>query len=43
MIYYEDAELVIRDMEKADAQVFYDEYTAQKCCSRRSDFYLQYY
>ena len=29
MIYYEDAELVIRDMEKADAQVFYDEYTAQ--------------
>ena len=29
MIYYEDSELVIRDMEKADAQVFYDEYTAQ--------------
>ena len=29
MIYYEDAKLVIRDMEKADAQVFYDEYTAQ--------------
>lgn len=29
MIYYEDAELVIRDMRKADAQVFYDEYTAQ--------------
>ena len=29
MIYYEAAELVIRDMEKADAQVFCDEYTAQ--------------
>ena len=29
MIYYKDGELVIRDMEEADAQVFYDEYTAQ--------------
>lgn len=29
MTYYKDAELVIRDMEEADAQVFYDEYTAQ--------------
>ena len=29
MIYYEDGELVIRDMETADAQVFFDEYTAQ--------------
>ncbi|MBR3764803.1 MAG: GNAT family N-acetyltransferase [Clostridia bacterium] len=29
MIYYQDEELVIRDMEDADAQVFFDEYTAQ--------------
>ncbi len=29
MIYYQDDELVIRDMEEADAQSFYDEYTAQ--------------
>lgn len=29
MIYYKDEELVIRSMEEADAQVFYDEYTAQ--------------
>ena len=29
MIYYKDEELVIRDMEAADAQVFFDEYTAQ--------------
>ncbi len=29
MIYYADRELVIRDMEEADAQVFFDEYTAQ--------------
>ena len=29
MVYYQDEELVIRDMEAADAQVFYDEYTAQ--------------
>lgn len=29
MIYYQDEELVIRDMEEADAQIFDDEYTAQ--------------
>ena len=29
MIYYKDAELVVRSMEEADVQVFYDEYTAQ--------------
>ena len=29
MIYYKDEELVIRNMEESDAQVFYDEYTAQ--------------
>ena len=29
MIYYQDAELIIRDMEPADAQAFFDEYTAQ--------------
>ena len=29
MIYCKDGELLIRDMEAADAQVFYDEYLAQ--------------
>ena len=29
MIYYEDDRLRIRNMEEADDQVFYDEYTAQ--------------
>ena len=29
MIYYQDADVLIRDMEEADAQIFYDEYTAQ--------------
>ena len=29
MIWYHDEELVIRDMEAADAQVFFDEYSAQ--------------
>ena len=29
MVYYQDEEMLIRDMETADAQVFYDEYTAQ--------------
>ena len=29
MIYYQDEDLVIRNMEEADAQVFYDEYTTQ--------------
>ena len=29
MIYYQDEELVIRNMEEADVQVFFDEYTAQ--------------
>lgn len=29
MIYYKDEEVVIRDMEEADAQIFDDEYTAQ--------------
>ena len=29
MIYYKDDELVIRDMEEADAQTFCDEYLAQ--------------
>ncbi len=29
MIYYQDDELTIRNMEEADAQVFFDEYTAQ--------------
>lgn len=29
MIYYRDEALIIRSMEEADAQIFYDEYTAQ--------------
>lgn len=29
MIWYEDDELTIRSMEEGDAQVFFDEYTAQ--------------
>lgn len=29
MIYYDDGELMIRNMEEADARIFYDEYTAQ--------------
>ena len=29
MNYYRDAELLIRNMEEADTQIFYDEYTAQ--------------
>ncbi|MBE5804429.1 MAG: GNAT family N-acetyltransferase [Clostridiales bacterium] len=29
MIYHKDEELVIRNMEEADAQIFTDEYTAQ--------------
>lgn len=29
MVYYEDDKLIIRDMEKTDAQVFTDEFTAQ--------------
>lgn len=29
MVYYIDEELEIRNMEEADAQIFYDEYTAQ--------------
>ena len=29
MIFYKDEDLIIRNMEEADAQVFYDEYTAQ--------------
>ena len=29
MIYYKDEELVIRNMEEPDAQIFFDEYTAQ--------------
>ena len=29
MIYYKDDEVVIRNMEEADAQIFCDEYTAQ--------------
>lgn len=29
MIYYKDEELVIRNMEEADAPIFVDEYTAQ--------------
>ena len=29
MIYYKDDTFLIRDMEAADAQVFFDEYTAQ--------------
>ena len=29
MIWYEDGELVIRNMEEDDAQIFFDEYTAQ--------------
>ena len=29
MIYYQDEELLIRDMEEVDAQIFNDEYTAQ--------------
>ena len=29
MIYYQDLDLTIRDMEESDAQIFDDEYTAQ--------------
>lgn len=29
MIYYDDGEVMIRSMEAADAQIFFDEYTAQ--------------
>ena len=29
MIYYQDEELVIRNMEEGDARVFYEEYLAQ--------------
>lgn len=29
MVYYRDVDVTIRDMEDADAQVFFDEYTAQ--------------
>ena len=29
MIYYKDSDLIIRNMEEADDQVFYEEYTAQ--------------
>ena len=29
MIYYQDDDLIIRSMEPADAQAFFDEYTAQ--------------
>ena len=29
MIYYKDEELVIRNMEEPDAQIFFDEFTAQ--------------
>lgn len=29
MIFYQDEELVIRNMKDADAQIFFDEYTAQ--------------
>ena len=29
MVYFTDGELVIRDMEEADARVFFDEFTAQ--------------
>jgi GNAT superfamily N-acetyltransferase len=29
MIYYQDEELAIRNMEEVDAQIFFDEYTAQ--------------
>lgn len=29
MIYYKDEELIIRNMEEADAQIFVDEYNAQ--------------
>lgn len=29
MIYYRDEALIIRDMEETDAQIFYEEYTAQ--------------
>ena len=29
MVYYEDDKLIIRDMEKPDAQVFTDEFAAQ--------------
>ena len=29
MIYYQDADVVVRDMEEADARIFCDKYTAQ--------------
>ncbi len=39
MVYYKDEELVIRNMEEADAQIFTDEYTAQGWHSD-VDYYL---
>ena len=29
MVYYDDGQVLIRSMEETDAQIFYDEYTAQ--------------
>lgn len=41
MIYYKDDELVIRNMEEADAQIFTDEYTAQGWHSDIEDYLLR--
>ena len=39
MIYYQDLDLTIRDMEESDAQIFDDEYTAQGWQTER-EYYL---
>ncbi len=41
MIYYKDNELVIRNMEEADAQIFTNEYTAQGWHSDIEDYLLR--
>ena len=41
MIYYKDDELIIRNMEEADAQIFTDEYTAQGWHSDIEDYLLR--
>ena len=40
MIYYKDEELVIRSMEEADAQIFFEEFTAQGW-HPRVEYYLR--
>lgn len=41
MIYYQNDELVIRDMEKADAKAFYDGYTAQGWHSEEAYYHMR--